>query len=134
MLLFGKPRVDKTKEKLDQKDAYERQLKSEFGVDYGAGGWGVQGAAVIDDMKSQLSDADICMGVLQGLRDKGLAFDKVCLVMSSRMVVLVSNTKPSPTCFVTGMNTGETGGFVAAALKRGGKCDVHQNAPWIITL
>jgi len=116
-----------------QNPEYEQHLKREFGFDYGQDGWGFEGGTVIDDMVAQFSEPDICLGVLKGIREK-LPFSQVCIFFNPKVVLLVCNTKPTPTCFVTGLQASGVAGFVAAATKEGGKVEVHDNGPWVLTL
>jgi hypothetical protein len=85
----------------DRNPNYEQQLKKDFGLDYGKGGWAFEGGKIIGHMVDHFSKPDICLDVLKSVRAKE-PFNQVCIV-GGKMVVLVCNTKPEPTCFVSGL-------------------------------
>jgi hypothetical protein len=116
----------------DRNPSYEQQLKKDFGLDYGEGGWGFEGGQIIDDMVAQLSDPDISLGVLKSLREKA-PFNQVCIVVTDKMVILVCNMKPKPTCFVAGLDTSGVSSLIATSIAEGGKVTNYRGT-WLLTL
>jgi hypothetical protein len=60
---------------------FEKQLKRDFGLDHGEGGWAFEGGQTIDHMVDQFSKPSICLGVLKGLREEA-QYSQVCIVGS----------------------------------------------------
>jgi hypothetical protein len=116
----------------DRNPSYEKQLKSDFGLDYSKGGWGFEGGKIIDDMADQFKDPGICLDILKKVRQK-LPFSQICIV-GGNMVILVCNTKPNPTCFVSGLGTPSAiSSLIALAIKEGGKVTTYRST-WVLTL
>lgn len=111
---------------------YLRRLKNDFGVDYGEDGWGFEGGKVISDMAAQFSVPEVCLGVLKNVR-QALPFDHVCIVSSPTMIAFVVDS-PMPVCFVTGLDETGMSAFVASAIQQGGRVEMHDDGPWILTL
>ena len=116
----------------ERNDSHERLLKKDFGLEYGPEGWVFEGGKVIGDMAAQFSRPDMSLRVLKNLRDKK-ALSQVCVVATNKMVVLACNTKPAPTCFVSGLDTSGIAELVATTIKEGGKVFVYRGT-WLLTL
>jgi hypothetical protein len=113
---------------------YEQLLKKEFGMDHGADGWGFEGGKIINEMVNQLSEPDICLGMLEGLIRKGADFNQVAILANHRMTAPVLNNKPNPTCFVSGLSSSGLSELIALSIKKGGKIFVYEKGPWLLTL
>ena len=117
----------------DRNPSYEQQLKREFGLVHGRGGWAFEGGQIVDEMVDQFSKPHICLGVLKGFRGEA-QISQVCIVVSNRMVVLVLNRKPKPICFVSGLDASGVGNLIAMYIKEGGKQEVAYRGTWLLTL
>lgn len=115
----------------DRNPAHERALKRQFGLDYGKRGWAFEGGRLINDMAAQFCKADISLGVLKDLRAK-VPFSQVCVV-GGRMVILVCNTKPQPTCIVTGLTPSGVSDLIALAVAGGATVSAYRST-WLLTL
>lgn len=111
---------------------YERQLKTEFGLDYATGGWTFDGGRIIDDMVNTLKDPHVCWSVLNKLKDP-LKISQVCVVGGNRMVIIACNSKPKPTCLVTGLNVSTVAELIAISIKEGNKV-VDYRSTWMLTI
>jgi hypothetical protein len=135
--LFGEKKLEKenirsTNE--DQNPSYEKQLKSDFGLDYGKGGWAFEGGKIVDDMVDQFRNPDICLGILKKIRGlPGTQFSQICIVGSNKMVILVCNTNPSPSCFVTGLDMSSVAKLISLSINEGGKVFEYRRT-WLLTL
>jgi len=115
-----------------EQSSYLRRLKNDFGVDHAEGGWGFEGGKVIDDMAAQFSVPEVCLGVLNNVR-QSLPFDHVCIVSSPTMIAFVVDS-PVPVCFVTGLDETGLSAFIASVIQQGGSVEAHDEGPWILTL
>jgi hypothetical protein len=116
----------------DRNPSYERQLKEDFGLDYGIGGWAFEGGMIIDDMINIFSRPVNCFGALKELRTKA-SFNKVCIVCNDKMIIFVCNTKPNPTCIISGLDASGISEIIALAIKEGGKVFVYHST-WLLTI
>lgn len=116
----------------ERNPSYEQQLKKDFGLDYGKEGWAFEGGKVVNDMIAQLTKPDTCFGILKGLRGKA-PFNQVCIVCGNRMVILVCDTKPKPTCLVSGLDTSGVSSLIAMSIMEGGKVFIYRST-WLLTL
>lgn len=134
--LFGKKHSETPPSNItgenDRNPKYEQQLKKDFGLDYGKEGWAFEGGKLINDMVAQFSKPDICLSVLKSLRTK-TPFNQMCIVGGNEMIILVCNTKPKPTCIVSGLDASGVSSLIAISIKEGGKVFIYRST-WLLTL
>jgi hypothetical protein len=121
----------------ERNPAYERQLKAEFGVDYGEGGWGFEGGNVADMANPNNREPgfvpDMYLDVLKGLAARS-PFDKVCIVAGPKGTLLACNTKPQPMCLLTDLDVSGIGDLIARSIKEGGKQVSVYRSTWVLQL
>jgi len=117
----------------DRNPSHEQRLKEDFGLEYGEDGWVFEGGQIVDQMVSQLSKPTICWATMKSLAEEA-RINHVCIVASARMATLVFNRKPTPICFVTGLDASGVGSLVATAIEERGKQVVIYRGTWLVTL
>ena len=101
---------------------YEQLLQREFGLKSSSAGWSYDGK-LNQDMAAQLVDPDLCLQVLQALRQR-LHFSRVCLVaagtVESPSAWLVCDSEP-PSCLVASLDATAMAVLVASVIRAHGE-------------
>jgi hypothetical protein len=129
-----KENQDKPVEDNEINPDYEKRLKTDFGLSLFQDQWAFEGGTVVDEMASQLSEPDLCLGVLKDFQAR-MDFSQICIILtSSKGIYFVCNTKPKPTCIAANLSSKNIADFIFMVIKEGGEQAFIYRGTWLLTL